>query len=549
MEEISAAMAVPFVLGNLIYEESVLTTHVEIAGFELITSKTSLLTEPPSTKVSIGTGNESYDCHNLDTGAPIVKVSSVKEIKKVIEDTKKVMEDGNVSVSSDTADLEGKSITDSEIPIDVVTISGNIATVDGSIFLETNTMLKNVGDLEKVVVNNESKDIESVKNMTNTVSKNVEDKEKAVVNNERKDVDSNKTVATAHSEAPREKKIKICSENVFELGCVPLWGYQSICGKSKDMEDAVVALPRFLRIPSQMIMCGQSSNGMNQNPSHVTADFFGVYDGHGGFQVANYCRDRIHLALSEEIEIVKEDFLKGSIGNNWQQMWEKALLNCFVKVNAEVGGVRVGNHGNADASEGYLEPVATGAVGSTAVVAIVCPTHLIVANCGDSRAVLCRGKAAMPLSVDHKPDREDERARIEALGGKVFYWQGFRVSGVLAMSRSIGDNYLEPYVIPDPEMMFVQRTKEDECLILASDGLWDVMTNEEACDFARKRILIWHKRNMGSNPPEGRGEGIDPAAQDAADYLSRLALHRGSGDNISVIVVDLKAQRKVKKRT
>lgn len=112
-----------------------------------------------------------------------------------------------------------------------------------------------------------------------------------------------------------------------------------------------------------------------------------------------------------------------------------------------------------------------------------------------------------------------------------------------------GDNYLEPYVIPDPEMMFVQRTKEDECLILASDGLWDVMTNEEACDFARKRILIWHKRNMGSNPPEGRGEGIDPAAQDAADYLSRLALHRGSGDNISVIVVDLKAQRKVKKRT
>jgi len=274
MEEISAAMAVPFVLGNLIYEESVLTTHVEIAGFELITSKTSLLTEPPSTKVSIGTGNESYECHNLDTGAPIVKVSSVKEIKKVIEDTKKVMEDGNVSVSSDTADLEGKSITDSEIPIDVVMISGNIATVDGSIFLETNTMLKNVGDLEKVVVNNESKDIESVKNMTNTVSKNVEDKEKAVVNNESKDVDSNKTVATAHSEAPREKKIKICSENVFELGCVPLWGYQSICGKSKDMEDAVVTLPRFLRIPSQMIMCGQSSNGMNQNPSHVTADFF-----------------------------------------------------------------------------------------------------------------------------------------------------------------------------------------------------------------------------------------------------------------------------------
>lgn len=106
---------------------------------------------------------------------------------------------------------------------------------------------------------------------------------------------------------------------------------------------------------------------------------------------------------------------------------------------------------------------------------------------------------------------------------------------------------MEPYVIPDPEMMFVPRTKEDKCLILASDGLWDVVTNEEACDVARKRILLWHKKN--GPVLSARGEGIDPAAQDAADYLSRLALQRGSKDNISVIVVDLKAQGKFKKKT
>ncbi|KAG5547129.1 hypothetical protein RHGRI_012974 [Rhododendron griersonianum] len=584
MEEISAAMAVPFVLGNLIYEESVLTTHVEIAGFELITSKTSLLTEPASTKrplVSISTGNDDYDCINLDSGATIVKLSPVEEFKKVRKDTARVIEDEIVLVSSDTSDLEGKSNTDSKIHMDVGKINGNIETVDGSILLETNTMSKDVRDLEKavvndeskemtvdgsilletntmskdvrdlekVVVNDESKEIGSVKNLTNTMSKNVGDTEQVVVSHESKDIESDKNFSIARSEAPQGKKIRLCSENSFELGCVPLWGYQSICGKSSEMEDAVVALPRFLRFPSQMIMGGQSSNGMNQNPSHVTADFFGVYDGHGGFQVANYCRDRIHLALAEEVEIAKEDLLKGSFGSNWQQMWEKAFLSCFLKVNAEVGGAPIDNHGIADASEGYLEPVAPGAVGSTAVVAVVCPTHLIIANCGDSRAVLCRGKVALPLSVDHKPDREDERARIEALGGKVIQWMGFRVSGVLAMSRSIGDSYLEPYVIPDPEMMFVPRTKEDECLILASDGLWDVMTNEEACEVARKRILLWHKRNIGSNPPEQRGEGIDPAAQDAADYLSRLALHKGSRDNISVIVVDLKAQRKFKKKT
>lgn len=106
---------------------------------------------------------------------------------------------------------------------------------------------------------------------------------------------------------------------------------------------------------------------------------------------------------------------------------------------------------------------------------------------------------------------------------------------------------MRPYVVADPEIMFVPRTKEDECLILASDGLWDVLSNEEACDLARKRILLWHKRN-GPTLPKERGTGTDPAAQDAADYLSQLAFQRGSTDNISVIVVDLKAQRKFKKK-
>lgn len=96
-------------------------------------------------------------------------------------------------------------------------------------------------------------------------------------------------------------------------------------------------------------------------------------------------------------------------------------------------------------------------------------------------------------------------------------------------------------MVADPEVMVVARAKEDECLILASDGLWDVVTNEEACDLARRRIMLWDKKN-------GSKTG-DEAAQDAADYLLRLALQRGSRDNISVIVVDLKAPRKFKKTT
>lgn len=114
---------------------------------------------------------------------------------------------------------------------------------------------------------------------------------------------------------------------------------------------------------------------------------------------------------------------------------------------------------------------------------------------------------------------------------------------------SIGDRYLKPWIIPDPEVMFVPRAKEDECLILASDGLWDVMSNEEACDMARRRILMWHKKYGDTLSPAQRGEGIDPAAQAAADYLSKVALHKGSKDNITVIVVDLKPTRKFKRKT
>lgn len=117
-----------------------------------------------------------------------------------------------------------------------------------------------------------------------------------------------------------------------------------------------------------------------------------------------------------------------------------------------------------------------------------------------------------------------------------------------------GDRYLKPWIIPEPEVTFIARAKEDECIVLASDGLWDVMSNEEACDLARRRILMWHKKNAATslNPePSDRepGSTTDPAAQAAAEYLSNRALQKGSRDNITVIVVDLKAQRKVRSRT
>ena len=110
------------------------------------------------------------------------------------------------------------------------------------------------------------------------------------------------------------------------------------------------------------------------------------------------------MALAEEIGIDKDDLSNGHVGENQEVQWEKAFTSCFQKVDDEIGGKisRNANGCNGDALDVTFEPVAPETVGSTAVVALVCSSHIIVANCGDSRAVLCRGKEPMPLSVDHK---------------------------------------------------------------------------------------------------------------------------------------------------
>ncbi|CAL9117155.1 unnamed protein product [Musa hybrid cultivar] len=347
--------------------------------------------------------------------------------------------------------------------------------------------------------------------------------------------------------------------SVFLLDYVPLWGKVSICGQRPEMEDAVVAVPHFYEIPLWMLIGSKIIDGLNSSLFCLPAHFFGVYDGHGGAQVANYCRDRIHHVLKEQLRNCGRD-LGSNICDDWKKHWERAFINCFQRVDDEVRGkvskqdLRITDDKSEEhekCSDVPLEPIAPETVGSTAVVAVICSSHIIIANCGDSRAVLCRGKQPVPLSVDHKPNREDECARIEAQGGKVIQWNGYRVFGVLAMSRSIGDQYLKPWIIPVPEVTMVPRGREDDCLILATDGLWDVISNEEVCDVARRRILLWHKKNgLVSSSVNHRGKEADPAAQAAADCLSKLAFQRGrSKDNITVIMVDLKAQRKVKTET
>ena len=101
-----------------------------------------------------------------------------------------------------------------------------------------------------------------------------------------------------------------------------------------------------------------------------------------------------------------------------------------------------------------------------------------------------------------------------------------------------GDRYLKRYVISEPEVRCIERMSDDECLILATDGLWDVVDNEFACEVARKCLFSVRKKYKSRPSPPGE----DPAAAAAAALLVKLAYGRGSKDNISVVVVDLKAR-------
>ena len=107
--------------------------------------------------------------------------------------------------------------------------------------------------------------------------------------------------------------------------------------------------------------------------------------------------------MIEEVEAAQLSLAETNGGDNWQDHWTKACVSCFQKVDDEVGGLRASNNGNnSGGPESSIEPLAPETAGSTAVVAILSQSHIIVANCGDSRAVLYRGKEAIPLSADHK---------------------------------------------------------------------------------------------------------------------------------------------------
>ncbi|XP_061522612.1 protein phosphatase 1G isoform X1 [Phycodurus eques] len=133
--------------------------------------------------------------------------------------------------------------------------------------------------------------------------------------------------------------------------------------------------------------------------------------------------------------------------------------------------------------------------GTTAVVALIRGKLLIVANAGDSRCVVSERGKAVDMSYDHKPEDELELSRIKKAGGKVT--MDGRVNGGLNLSRAIGDHfYKRNKVLPPEEQMIsampdvkvLTLNDEHDFMVIACDGIWNVLSSQEVVDFISKRI-------------------------------------------------------------
>ncbi|XP_078174755.1 protein phosphatase 2C 37-like [Carex rostrata] len=338
-----------------------------------------------------------------------------------------------------------------------------------------------------------------------------------------------------------DRRYSTCTESSDAVSDCPEYGVMSICGRRREMEDTVsIHLGFVASRHGDLHHCHRHPNQQQRENYH----FFGVFDGHGCSHVAEHCKERMHEIVAGELEQrMKLKEVEPEEKEKEKGWWTEAMEKCFAQMDKEA--VASGSDSKTKPCSCELRKPRCNNVGSTATVAIVGPRHVVVANCGDSRAVLCRNGSAVPLSSDHKPDRPDELQRIQLAGGRVIYWDGPRVLGVLAMSRAIGDSYLKPFVISEPEVTVTEIKEEDECLILATDGLWDVVPNELACQVVSRCLRAAASRSKAEVDEDGKetvGGGLNKAkaCADAAMLLTKMALARHTGDNISVAVINLR---------
>jgi serine/threonine protein phosphatase PrpC len=271
--------------------------------------------------------------------------------------------------------------------------------------------------------------------------------------------------------------------------------------------------------------------------------FVAIFDGHGGGDVSRYLRDNLYKKMRYYLyEESEDEYLErfknhdvanvSAITHPSEQSTRRspsiahicmALRSSIRAVEREVLSHQLLQHQGSTAVAVALHESDSGT------------RTLISANVGDSRAILSRRGQAIDLTRDHKPNDPKEKARILSMGETVEY-DGYggvwRVRG-LSVSRAIGDGYAKPILSGEVEIKRFPLGEKgaDEFIVLASDGLWDVMESQDVVNYVHAKLqapVPMDENDMMTKRMRRRH---------ISRYLSNEAMRRGSGDNISVIVV------------
>jgi serine/threonine protein phosphatase PrpC len=239
-------------------------------------------------------------------------------------------------------------------------------------------------------------------------------------------------------------------------------------------------------------------NGDGENKKLKNINLFSVFDGHGGKEVSAH---------------IKKTYPKYFINPKVQYPLDKEyVVNAYNALQKDIKSKPYSKH-----------------TGSTALAVMHfkhnSENYLNILNTGDSRCILCRDNFAMPLTKDHKPNWPEEYYRITALGGKIEFDQyDWRIKD-LSVSRAFGDIDATPYVTHLPDLFKYRLDKSDKFIIICCDGMLETLSNADAVNF----VLL----NCYSKDTKKRINKNVNIAQKLAQY----AFKKGSGDNISIIVV------------
>ncbi|RLN58341.1 hypothetical protein BBJ29_004594 [Phytophthora kernoviae] len=287
-----------------------------------------------------------------------------------------------------------------------------------------------------------------------------------------------------------------------------------------------------------------------------------VFDGHNGAYASEYARRRFKDILSENEDLmdISRRARHAQLTTDDVETIRELLVDAFATVDEEILQRTV---------------ILNKRDGSTVLLGLLVGGKLFVANVGDSRGVLAQAEDSLSvidgeaddgedesdeeeettvvrLSVDHKPDLEEETRRVENAGGKVIYSGCWRVAHDqiplrLAISRSLGDHPLKtnlpascsaPLVSVVPDVRVIDVDATGEYVVFASDGLWDRLTDDDAAKIVRAKVAEFQLFEA----PSPAADVTKEALQFAANALVEAALLKRSMDNITAMVISFTAK-------